>query len=121
VLMLAVIRLCWRLYDGTPGYGLMNRAIVAAAHTVHYLLYAMMFIMPLTGWSMSSAAGHNPTFFGLFTFPSLFTNAAYVGTFYALHSTCAMLLLTLFILHVSGALFHHLILKDKILRRMTVE
>lgn len=122
ILMLVIIRFSWRLYDGTPGFAGMNKILVTAAKTVHYLLYVFMFVQPLSGWAMSSAAGYNPTFFGLFTFPSLVPkNPEMAQTFVAVHNTSAILLLVLFILHVSAALFHHFILKDNTLTRMTVD
>lgn len=122
ILMLVIIRLTWRLYDGAPGFANMNPYIATAAKTVHILLYVMMFLQPLTGWAMSSAAGYNPTFFGMFTFPGLVSkNPALAQEFFVLHNTGAMVLLALFVLHVAGALFHHFVLKDNTLRRMTVD
>jgi cytochrome b561 len=122
VLMLVIIRLSWRLYDGSPGFAGMNPLLATAAKTVHYLLYVFMFVQPLSGWAMSSAAGYNPTFFGLFTFPGLVSkNPKLVPELVGLHNTSAMLLLTLFILHVGGALFHHFVLKDRTLLRMTTD
>ncbi len=121
VFMLVIIRLSWRLYDGAPKFLDKNRILEVAANTVHYLLYAFMFIQPLSGWAMSSAAGYNPTFFGLFAFPGLVAkNPSMVETYVYIHNTAAMMLLVLFILHVAGALVHHFIFKDNTLRRMTV-
>lgn len=123
ILMLAVIRISWRLYDGAPRFNnTMHIIFSTAARTVHYLLYAFMFIQPLSGWAMSSAAGYNPTFFGLFTFPALVPkDPNTVETFVAIHNTSAMILLTLFVLHVGAAFFHHFVLKDNTLRRMTID
>ncbi len=122
ILMLVIARLSWRLYDGTPKFANMNPLLVVAARTVHYLLYVFMFIQPLSGWAMSSAAGYTPTFFGLFTFPALVAkNPVAAEKFVAIHNASAMILLTLFIMHVAAALFHHFVLKDNTLRRMTVD
>lgn len=122
ILMLVIARLSWRLYDGSPKFYNMNPLLVVAAYTVHYLLYAFMFIQPLSGWAMSSAAGFNPSFFGLFTFPGLVAKNPPNAEFWvAVHNSSAMILLTLFILHVGAALAHHFIFKDNTLRRMTVD
>ncbi len=122
ILMLVIIRLSWRLYDGSPQFFRINPYQAVAAKTVHYLLYLMMFLQPLTGWAMSSSAGYTPTLFGLFTFPALVpVDPSMTGTYFALHNSGAMVMLTLFILHVGGALFHHFVLKDNTLRRMTVD
>mgnify|MGYP000712258474 CR=1 FL=1 len=120
VLMLAVIRLSWRLYNNAPGLEPMPKVMALAAHSVHYLLYAFMFIQPLSGWAMSSAAGYPPNLFGLFTFPDIVAKSQDTVFFYKdLHNVCAYILLALFVLHVSGALFHHFVMKDNTLRRMT--
>lgn len=122
VLMLAIVRLSWRLYGGAPRFVAMNRLLVPAAYTVHYLLYLFMFLQPLTGWAMSSAAGYTPTFFGLFTFPPLVQKNAHLAMeFEVWHNTFAVVLLALFIMHVGAALVHHFVFKDNTLRRMTVD
>ncbi len=121
VLMLVIIRLSWRLYDGSPEFTGPSRIFKIAANIVHYSLYTFMFIQPLSGWAMSSAAGYNPSFFGLFTFPSLVAkNSSSVETFVYIHNTSANILLVLFAMHVTGALVHHFIFKDNTLRRMTI-
>lgn len=122
ILMLLIIRVAWRVYDKVPRPSTTNKAIIVAAHTVHYLLYVFLLVQTLSGWLMSSAAGRPPTFFGLFVFPNLISKNKYiVPEFVAIHNTSALILLTLFILHVAGALFHHFILKDNTLRKMTVD
>lgn len=119
ILMLAAVRLSWRLYDGAPGLAGINPLLAVAAKTVHYLLYLFMFIQPLSGWAMSSAAGYPPTFFNWFKFPSLVAkNPDSVLTFVAIHNTAAWLLLILVAMHVSAALVHYFVFKDNILKRM---
>ncbi|HSX19881.1 MAG TPA: cytochrome b [Gammaproteobacteria bacterium] len=122
ILMLVIARLSWRAYDGSPKFANMNPLLVVAARTVHYLLYVFMFVQPISGWAMSSAAGYTPTFFGLFTFPALVAkNPLVVEKYVFIHNASAMVLLTLFIIHVGAALFHHFVLKDNTLRRMTMD
>src|SRR4029079_7335440 len=104
ILILLIIRWSWRLYDGSPRISSNNVIIITSALTVHYFLYIALFVQTLSGWAMSSAAGYNPTFFGLFTFPSLITKNPHFGAkFYAIHNTCAWLIVTLLVLHVGGA------------------
>jgi cytochrome b561 len=120
ILMLVVIRFCWRLYDINPRTpSSLTKMQAWLAHAVHYLLYLFMFIQPLSGWAMSSAAGYNPTFFGLFTFPALVEkNPANVEFYVDMHNTSAYILLALFVLHIVGALYHYFYLKDNTLQRM---
>ncbi len=37
-----------------------------SAKIVHYALFGLIIIMPLSGWFMSTAAGYPPSFWGLF-------------------------------------------------------
>lgn len=122
ILMLVIIRLSWRMYGGAPGFANMNPLLVFAAKTVHYLLYICMFVQPLSGWALSSSAGYNPTLFGLFSFPALVPkDKSMVETYVDIHEFVAWSLLVLFALHVGAAIFHHFVLKDNTLRRMTVD
>ncbi len=122
ILMLVVVRISWRIYDGIPLISTRNKVLVTAAKTVHYLLYVNIVVQCISGWAMSSAAGYFPSFFGLFTFPGLIAqNHNIVPELVGVHNASAMVLLTLVILHVGGALFHHFVLKDNTLRKMTVD
>jgi cytochrome b561 len=42
-----------------------------AAHAGHFLLYALMFAIPLSGWLMSSAKGFQTVWFGVLPIPDL--------------------------------------------------
>lgn len=119
ILLLVIVRLSWRLYDGNPKFAGMNPLLVVAAKTVHFFLYVLMFIQPLSGWAMSSSAGYPPSFFNWFKFPDLVAkNPELVGNYVAIHNTAAWLLLILVVMHVSAALLHYLFFKDNILKRM---
>lgn len=56
VLALTVLRVLWRLTHQPPSHDPPLRALEAnAAHITHFLLYAAMVLMPLTGWGLLSA------------------------------------------------------------------
>lgn len=56
VLALTVLRIGWRLLHEPPPYPAeMHRWERHAAHVAHFLLYAAMVLMPLTGWAIVSA------------------------------------------------------------------
>ena len=40
-----------------------------AAHATHYALYALIFIIPLSGWLMSSAKGFQTVYLGVLPLP----------------------------------------------------
>jgi len=120
ILFLIVLRFIWRVKNPVPkmpeGTGFGEKLM---AHGGHLLLYAMVFILPLTGWMMSSAGGHKVSIFGLFTMPSLMEkNKSMSGLYHELHEVLAMGLIALIILHVIFALYHHMVKKDDILTRM---
>jgi cytochrome b561 len=56
VLTLTVARIAWRLLHEPPAYPVNMKAWERhASHFVHFLLYAGMLLMPLTGWAILSA------------------------------------------------------------------
>jgi len=59
VLALTVARIVWRIANAPPSYPVgMKRWEHHTAHFAHFLLYAAMVLMPLTGWAILSA--HSP-------------------------------------------------------------
>ncbi|TAK75717.1 MAG: cytochrome b [Gammaproteobacteria bacterium] len=119
ILMLAVLRVAWRLSNLLPSLTTLPTWERLAARLTHFLLYVAMFIMPLTGWMMSSAAGYSVSFFGLFTLPDLIgTNKDLAHTISEIHEYTAYALIALIILHVLAALKHYWIDKDNIMQRM---
>ena len=63
ILMLAILRFGWRLGNIVPALpNHMSYWQKLAADTMHKLLYAYLFALPLTGWLMSCAGGY-PVFF----------------------------------------------------------
>ena len=121
VLALVVLRLAWRLYagaprpvPGTPGW----QERVASA--THWLLYAMMLAIPLSGWLYDSASGLRPfKLFGLLEMPKLVApdeGAAQLS--HALHEWGFWLLILVVLAHAGAALYHHIQQRDATLVRM---
>lgn len=118
VLALAMIRLTWRLSNKTPHLVIPWYEKIAARF-VHWAFYGFMFAMPITGWLITSAAGLPASFFGLFTLPNLIEPNEQARLFFQwIHHWLGYALIVAILLHVTGALKHHLIDKDDILRRM---
>ena len=120
VLVLSIARLAWRLAHpapalpaGVPGW---QRAASAATH---WALYALMILMPLTGWWFVSAATkrYPLDWFGLFPVPFLPVSSG--GPFNReAHELLGWTMLALILLHVAAALKHHLVDRDTVLLRM---
>ncbi|HEU4654167.1 MAG TPA: cytochrome b [Steroidobacteraceae bacterium] len=120
ILLLALLRLVWRFFGAVPADPpRAPRWQALLAHGTHYLLYVLLFAIPLTGWLMSSARSFSVSWFGLITLPDLI--GPNKGTYSFLHETHEFLgnvLLYVAILHALAALKHHFIDRDNVLRRM---
>lgn len=119
VLALVVLRLAWRLKQPAPPLPDTTPAFQKLASTLtHYALYAMMLVMPLAGWVMSSAGGHPVSVFGI-PIPAIVEEDKALGALaHDIHEYGGLLLIGLIILHVMAALYHHFIQKDGLLWRM---
>lgn len=120
IFFLTGLRLIWRAYNVTP----LLPAHMAwwqktAAHAVHYAFYGFLFLLPISGWLISSAAGLSVSFFGLFVLPDLIAPNETLRVFFSLvHQWLAFALILAIFMHVGAALQHHFFYKDDILRRM---
>ena len=120
LLVLAVVRLVWRwgspvpaLPEGMPKYQRF------AAHASHYVLYFLMFLMPLSGWLMSSAANVHVVVFKVLSLPNLIApDKGLRHLFEEIHETGVTALEVMVGLHATAALVHHYFYKDNVLVRM---
>lgn len=120
VLALLLLRLAWRLADRRPADLPMPRWQAFAARAVHVLLYLLMLVLPLSGWTYNSASGYPLQWFGLFNLPSLTggADAALKGIAHTVHEYGFYLLALLLLAHVGAALKHHFVDRDETLVRM---
>src|SRR5271163_2916566 len=120
VLMLAVLRLLWRLGNPPPALPAEMRPIEQRlARATHFAFYVLLFAMPLTGWLMSSAKNYSVSWFGLFTWPNLIAkNETAFDLLRSTHHLLSDALLAIAILHILAALKHHFWNKDDVLIRM---
>lgn len=122
ILGLAVLRLLWRLSNRSspPLPSDLKPYERGLAHLTHYGLYLLLFAMPLSGWAMSSAKNYPVSWFSIGgSLPNLVApNEQLFETLRATHGILAKALVAIALLHVAGALQHHLIRKDNVLRRM---
>ena len=120
VLTLAVIRVAVRLSHGAPeiepGVPAWQRT---AAYATHYALYGLMLLVPLAGWTATSSCCPPVNLF--WTVPLTLPvpgEEAFSHRVFQVHFALAYTLIAIVLLHVSGALQHHLIRRDKTLIRM---
>jgi cytochrome b561 len=83
------------------------------------LLYTLLFVQPLVGWGMLSAARYPIVLFGsLHLFPILPHSVMLYAVLRTTHTFLAYLLFLAFIAHFGAILFHTLIVRDGMLSRM---
>jgi len=120
ILAVAVVRLAWRVTHGEPEPqdGLPPWQ-TTSARIVHWLLYLLLFVLPILGWINASWRGMPIVMFGL-TLPQLAANRApgwgWSGDVHVLLAN--YLLPALIGLHVAAALYHYFIRRDGVLQRM---
>lgn len=86
----------------------------------HWALYAMILVMPISGYMMVSGHGNVVDFYGLFEFPNLLGKSETIeGIGHEVHEILAWILIVTVLGHAGFALKHHFIDKDETLRRMT--
>lgn len=121
VLVLTLARISWRLVHRPPALPASVSPLQrTAAHAVHWVLYALLVLMPLSGWVMvSGPEGRRPlTWFGAFDIPYLPVSEAASGGAASAHGLLGWLMVALVALHVAAALWHHLGQRDATLVRM---
>jgi cytochrome b561 len=120
VLMLALLRLVWRLFNRPPELPPgMSKVEKFLAKGTHVLLYTLIFAMPLSGWLMSSAKNYSVSWFGRFTWPNLIApDERAFDLLKTVHETLSWLLFAVVMLHILAALKHHFWNKDDVLTRM---
>lgn len=117
---LVCLRLLWRLTHTPPAYpNSMPRWQQHAAHTVHGLLYFLIFAIPLSGYFFSLAAGVPVVYLGIVPLPVFIAPDPTLKVILRdMHYALNMTLLILFCLHVLAALKHQFIDRDRTIQRM---
>ena len=119
ILGLAAFRLCWRIYRRPPVQPPMPRWQRIANRGVHWLLYGLLFAVPLIGWAYTSAFGVSVVLFALLPLPDLVSANRPLAQFLkAWHATLAWSLVAVSCLHIVAAFKHHFIDQDGLLFRM---
>lgn len=86
---------------------------------VHHVLFILIILMPLVGYLLTCSDGKPINFFGWFTIPCLIPTSEQLGNMmFSVHETIAFIILILVGIHFLAALYHHVIRKDEVLKRM---
>lgn len=120
ILALTVILILWRLTHKAPplptGTPAWQRPV---SKVVHFLFYALLILLPLSGWLWMSAADRPVDFFGLFTVPSIAApDKALADTLHERHELLGLTMLALVTIHILAALKHQFIDRTGLINRM---
>lgn len=119
VFIVALARLAWRRAYPAPPPVVMPEWQRKAAAATHAALYALMIVIPLSGWVYSSATGVSVVYLGLVPLPDLVPkDKALAFVLKALHVTLNFTLLALVSVHAGAAIRHHFVDRDGVLARM---
>ncbi|MFN3725484.1 MAG: cytochrome b [Allosphingosinicella sp.] len=119
VLLLSLARLAWRLTHRPPP-PVMEGWRGRLAGAVHWAFYALIILVPLTGWMRSSSSGYPLRWFELFDVPkfAIAPKSAEAAAVVTAHEWLAWTMAALIALHVSAALHHGWVRRDGVVRRM---
>ncbi len=120
LLLLAVVRIGWRLMNPPPrspaGLAGWERAAGVASHVV---LYCLIVAIPLSGWVINSAANIPLNVFWLFPLPDITAPSKTLAELAArVHFGLFVTLSIVLCLHIGAALRHHYIRHNNVLVRM---
>src|ERR1043166_4522110 len=120
ILILVIIRFANRLLNSPPPFpATMSRAECLVAKASEFTMYGLMLVLPLIGWGMLSAAHYPIVLFGSVHLPFILPhNAMLYAVLRTTHGILAYFFFLTFIAHFGAILFHTLIVRDGILKRM---
>ena len=121
ILLTAVVvaRIVWRLAPGHQVRPAVSGAIELASKAVHNLLYVLLAAEAVLGFVLRWSGGEAMSFFGLQIASPMDKVAKPTNDLIgAIHHWNGWLIIVLAAGHGAAALYHHLVVKDDVLRRM---
>jgi len=120
ILALTLARFLWRLGRRPPPPSRdLNQLERLARSGVHVLLYAILIIMPVTGYLFVTLSDIDLSYFGIMHVPALAEPDKPLGkTFGAIHITLQWAIYALAAMHIGAALHHYFFRHNDVLTRM---
>lgn len=119
LMLLVVGRILWRWTHRLPLATTMKPWERRIATVTHDLLYLLLLVIPVLGWAAAGYFGYTVHLFGMFTLPALADGTMeWAHEMGDVHAVLTNVLIGVVGLHVLGALYHNLILRDRVMQRM---
>jgi cytochrome b561 len=120
VWVVTLFRLAWRQFAKYPDWpNNLSQAMRVAAMATEYSLYVLLLAQPILGLLQTNAHGDHVNLFFIGQVPSLIEkNRELSQQLLIVHKVFGFSLLSLIVLHVSAALFHHFWRRDDTLTAM---
>jgi cytochrome b561 len=120
ILVLVVVRFVNRQLTSLPPFpDTMSPAERRVARASELLMYGLMFVLPLVGWGMLSAARYPIVLYGSLHLPPILPhNLMLYAVLRKAHTILAYLFFLTFLAHFGAILFHTLVVRDGIIKRM---
>lgn len=119
LLMVTIIRIAWLLISRPPKALPQAKALHIIALVTHKMIYLSLLVILCSGYLIATADARAISVFDWFSVPALFAPFANQADIAGkVHLIAAWLLITLVVLHILGALKHHILDKDNTLTRM---
>ena len=125
ILLITAFRFPWRMTNPPPPpeANEFSQWLVGwtdpAARVTHYVLYLLLFAVPVVGLLLQFSRGHTLSLFGLtqITAP-LWLDRGLAHRLEELHEVLANVLVVLALFHAGAAIVHHVVFQDNTLLRM---
>jgi cytochrome b561 len=120
ILILVVVRFVNRRLNPPPPFlASMSPAERRIASVSELAMYGLMLVLPLVGWGMLSAARYPIVLYGSLHLPFILPHSPMLyAVLRRTHTVLAYLFFLTFLGHFAAILFHTLVLRDGILKRM---
>ncbi|MDY0272907.1 MAG: cytochrome b [Advenella sp.] len=118
ILILGIVRIYWAIKQSASRPPLTG-PLAPLAKIGHFLLYLLLLLLPVLGIMYMVGKGYGLKVFGMQLIARSETEIGWMASAGSLHAPVALLFLLLVIGHIGAALYHHFILRDDTLKRMT--
>ena len=117
---MTLIRIYWKIKEVQPTPpATMTPLQIKLAKSMYGTLYLLLLVIPVAGYVIVTADGHNPSFFGLLELPNFIgKNEALEEAAEETHEILAFTAMALVGGHILMALKHHFVDKDEALLQM---